>query len=96
MARKATPPITIPTMAPVDRVWLPPPPPGADDADDVGAEVDEGEAKVDVASFGIGSPGATWKSAAAAAWTCEARVCVAFGLMTPTMCSPIHEFGAAQ
>jgi hypothetical protein len=67
MARKATPPIAIPTIAPVDSVWLPPPPLGADAADDVGAEVDEGEAKVEVASFGIGSPGATWKSAATAA-----------------------------
>jgi hypothetical protein len=97
MIKNATPPIAMPTMAPVESVCDPPElGGGGDDAEDVGAEVPEGEAKVDVASFGMGSPGATWKSAAAAAWTCEARVCVLLGFMTPTICSPIHEFGAAQ
>jgi hypothetical protein len=94
MAKKATPPITIPTIAPVDReglLLLPPPPYGGGVPVAVGALE-----RVDDASAGTASPGATWKSAAAAAWTCDASVCVEFGLMTPTMSSPLQEFGAAQ
>lgn len=84
-ATKATPPTAMPAMAPVDSLWLPlfPLLAGVDVADDV-------------ASAGIGSPGAIWKSAAAAACTCDANVCVELGLITPTICSPIQLFGAAQ
>lgn len=42
--------------------------------------------RVDDASAGMGSPGATWKSAVSAALICASRVCVSLGLITPTMC----------
>jgi len=91
-ARKRITPTAMPAIAAVDSVgddWL------ADEKYSC-ESVADGEATIEDASLGTGSPGASWKSALAAASICSWSVCVSLGLMTPTICFPLHESGAAQ